>query len=210
MEVRDHQRAFDAQASVYNTAEFPGRGHCARLVVDFVDPQAEDVILDVGCGPGDQIIAMAPKIKRGYGLDLSKKMLERAIAAGGDIGNLQFFAGSANALPAAIKNRSFSKIYSNYALHHLTTAEKRQTLLTLFSLLRPGGCLVYGDIILSDDPACFQNLFKYVAYSPECDSPATIAEIKEIFAESGLTYAIRILNPLVGIVFADKRLESRD
>lgn len=44
--------------------------------VSRVQCQAEDTVLDVGCGPGTIGLALAPKVKHVYGLDYSQGMLD--------------------------------------------------------------------------------------------------------------------------------------
>ena len=58
MDTRDHRKVFDAAAGQYATDRYPGRGQCAKLVLDFLAPQSDDLILDVGCGPGEQLISI--------------------------------------------------------------------------------------------------------------------------------------------------------
>ncbi len=44
--------------------------------VSRVQCQADDTVLDVGCGPGTIGLALAPKVKKVYGLDYSQGMLD--------------------------------------------------------------------------------------------------------------------------------------
>lgn len=51
----------------------------------------EDIVLDVGCGPGTIGLALAPKVKQVYGLDYSQGMLDAMLdnAAQLQVGNVQ-------------------------------------------------------------------------------------------------------------------------
>lgn len=209
LKIRDHKKIFDAAASGYTTDKYPGRAHCVRLVLDFLDPQPEDVVLDVGCGPGEQLISLAPIIKKGYGIDISDKMIERAAESSSHLKNLHFCAGSANKIPEILHNVSLSKIFTNYALHHLSTEKKAEAIAALSEYLTPGGRLIVGDIMFSDDPGKYQNLFEYAAYGPDCDTPSTVSELEEMFTNAGLSPITRILNPLVGLIIGEKLVEAK-
>jgi 2-polyprenyl-6-hydroxyphenyl methylase/3-demethylubiquinone-9 3-methyltransferase len=45
-------------------------------------PRPTDVVLDVGCGNGDHLLALGPELDRGIGIDISPGMIELARAAG--------------------------------------------------------------------------------------------------------------------------------
>ena len=147
---------------------------------------------------------LAPLVKRGIGLDLSDKMIDRARHATAQCPNLQFHVGSAHELPSELRDIPFSKIFTNYALHHLPTAKKADAIAALSRHLIPGGRLILGDLMVSDDPDKYRNLFDYVGYGPGCDLPSTVVELEEIFANAGLTSTTRLLNPLVGVIIGHK------
>ena len=77
----DVRRFFDDRAASY----VEQHGHAARLLayrLGLVRVHAHlrptDVVLDVGCGPGDHLLALASEIARGLGVDLSPGMIEAA------------------------------------------------------------------------------------------------------------------------------------
>ena len=46
--------------------------------VDFAKPQPTDLALDVACGPGAFVLALAPRVKFARGVDLTPEMLRKA------------------------------------------------------------------------------------------------------------------------------------
>ncbi len=80
MIIANHKKRFNQGASHYTTDRYPGRGQCVRKVLELLDPQQDDVILDLGCGPGIQLIELAHSIRSGYGVDPAEEMIRRARA----------------------------------------------------------------------------------------------------------------------------------
>lgn len=50
----------------------------AELINELVNPNINDVILDLGCGTGKQIIELSRKIKLAIGVDISNGMISQA------------------------------------------------------------------------------------------------------------------------------------
>jgi protein-S-isoprenylcysteine O-methyltransferase Ste14/precorrin-6B methylase 2 len=107
---------------------------------------ADADVLDVGCGTGTLALmaaAQAPSA-RIVGLDVDPDILSiarRKVAEAGR--NVTLAEGSATAPPFA--PASFDRVLSTLMLHHLTTAQKQETLAAVRRLLRPGGELHVAD-----------------------------------------------------------------
>jgi ubiquinone/menaquinone biosynthesis C-methylase UbiE len=137
-----------------------------QKVLDLLHPQLDDVVLDVGCGPGIQLIGLAPSIRLGYGVDLAEEMIRRAADEASRRANLHFYVATAQRLPDDIHTAGVNKIFSNYALHHLPDQTKRTAIESLSKLLPVGGMLILGDLMFSDNSEKHCDLFEFVGYGP--------------------------------------------
>ncbi|MCZ6672478.1 MAG: class I SAM-dependent methyltransferase [Verrucomicrobia bacterium] len=204
MNTEGHAERFSRAADRYYTDRLPGRSQCIQKVLELLNPQLDDVILDIGCGPGIQLIQLAESIRAGIGVDPAEAMIQRARSDAVNCQNLSFVKGSAEKLPEEICQTGVNKIYSNYVIHHLPNTHKREAIRGLANLLPTGGLFILGDMMFSDDPEKHKDLFDYVGYVPENDSPAYVSELKEMFSESNLIPKIHVLNPLVAVILGQK------
>jgi ubiquinone/menaquinone biosynthesis C-methylase UbiE len=109
------------------------------------------VLLDVACGPGLVLEALAPGFDDIRGIDITRAMVERArrrLAAAG-VAHARVDEGSAYALP--FPDGAVDVVVSRLALHHLE--EPDAALREMARVLRPGGRLVVVDLVASEDPA---------------------------------------------------------
>ena len=200
----EHVERFNLAARKYNTDRYPGRSLCMAKVLELLEPRSEDIILDVGCGPGTQLINLSPLIKHGYGIDPAKQMIKQAEQATTEIFNINFYVGSAEDLPQEILEVGINKIFSNYALHHLPDSLKRSSIQNLASLLPDRGMMVLGDLAFSDNPDKHKDLFDIVGYGPGCDTPAELSLLDDMFVSAGLSTRTHVLNPLVAVIVGRK------
>jgi SAM-dependent methyltransferase len=203
--TNQHIERFNLAAQEYNTDKYPGRSQCMQKVLDLLEPQIEDVVLDVGCGPGTQLINVSQFIKCGYGIDPAEQMIRRAKQAGSKCPNIKFCIGSAELLPPKIHHVGINKIFSNYALHHLPDVTKRQVIQNLASLLPESGIVILGDLMFSDSPDKHKDLFGIVGYGPGGDTPSQLSLLENMFIEARLSLWTHILNPLVAVIVGRKR-----
>jgi SAM-dependent methyltransferase len=204
MKKEIHRKRFDSVASYYKTEKYPGRYNCLLFVLDYLDPSSSDIILDVGCGPGTQLIEMSPYIDTGYGVDLSEEMIK--IAKDRAIGhkNLKFMISSAESFPAEITDIGINKIYSNYALHHLPDDLKSESIRNMAKALETGGKVILGDLMLSESPNQYASIFDYVGYGPGNDTPSTVSNLESMFKNAGLKPIVRLLTPVSGVIIGTK------
>jgi len=125
-----------------------GADHFRQVFIDqYVDPQPNDRILDVGCGTGT-IVAFLPRGVHYLGLDLSPDYIAAAKIRFGDRGN--FRVGNVNALRLDPHDR-FDVALAVGLLHHLNDREVESLLGAVHDLLKSNGCFVTVDNCFTDD-----------------------------------------------------------
>ncbi|MEC3954755.1 methyltransferase domain-containing protein [Nocardia sp. CDC153] len=100
--------------------------------------------LDIGCGPGRLVNALAHRAGprgRAVGIDPSAEMIDYASAHAAP--NCSFDLGAAQSLP--YPDDSFDVVTSTFAMHHIAEAERKTALEAMFRVLRPGGRLLLAD-----------------------------------------------------------------
>ncbi len=145
-DLDDARRFFDRCASAYREQHGPAERLLAYrlgLIRRHARPRPEDVVLDVGCGPGDHLIALAPELRRGIGVDLSPAMITTARAraraertAGAAL--LSFVVDDASRL-ASICDASIDLAICIGALEHML--DQPAALASIHRTLKPGGRL---------------------------------------------------------------------
>ncbi len=113
------QKQFTKTAEAF--AEFAVRDSAEILVekVEFIRPQADDYALDVACGPGSLVLALAPRVRFARGVDLTRDLLEyaRRFQAERGLSNVAFEQGDAEQLPYPAV--SFDLVTCQCSLHHM-------------------------------------------------------------------------------------------
>ncbi len=96
------------------------------------------IILDLGCGSGKFIPFFAPRAKRYYALDASKKLLEIAGKKCTGMKNISFIHSLAQKIP--LPNNSVDVVFSSWALSAMNFIDKREKALKeIFRVLKKGG-----------------------------------------------------------------------
>jgi ArsR family transcriptional regulator len=101
----------------------------------------------VACGAGALVVAVAPRVERAVGVDLSEGMLRIArsrVLAAADarrLANVEFVQGPSDALP--FDDASFTALVCTTALHHFP--DPQRSIDETARVLAPGGRLVIGD-----------------------------------------------------------------
>jgi SAM-dependent methyltransferase len=205
---------FDRFASDYDSrsSQCPVRTAVRNRLVDIVRALQPRVIADVGCGTGTALIALAPSIELGIGLDVSYEMLKVAkrSAAGGAAENLKFVFGSFHDLAS---DHQFwptgtrpDLITQSYALHHLPRDEKCVAINSMVKAVAPGrGFVVLGDLIFFDDPAGLEAEYPVVGYDPQTDRPETADVMVQMLEDLGCVVQTYPVHPLAGIIVGELR-----
>jgi SAM-dependent methyltransferase len=113
-------------------------GPWIREIAGF-DRRRGDLLLEIGCGMGTDLLEFARGGARVVGVDLTRRHLELARRRFGFSGqSARLFQGDAERLP--FPDRSFDFVYSNGVLHH--TPDTEGALREVHRVLKPGGSCV--------------------------------------------------------------------
>lgn len=114
-------------------------------VVQWLDPNAGEQILDLGCGDGILTANLRERCRWVCGLDGSPNLIQAARQRFGHIRGIDWEVQDCRYLEAYAQTKKFDKIFSNAALHWiLRDATTRQAVIkNCFDLLMPNGTFVF-------------------------------------------------------------------
>ena len=117
-----------------------------------IAPKAVNV-LDVGCGAGNytlKILSKNPNLNCTL-VDLSKPMLDKAFERVSECTNNTIEIKQGDIREVALEENKFDIILAGAVLHHLRDDKDWETTFEkLYTLLKPGGCLMISDLITQD------------------------------------------------------------
>jgi SAM-dependent methyltransferase len=117
-----------------------GHGPVGAQAIELMNISADARVLDVGCGSGWATRLMAQKAAQGrvVGIDISDEMVRLAAESSRDFSNVEFRAGSAEALPFA--DAEFTHAFSMESLYYY--ADMLAALREIRRVLAPAGLFV--------------------------------------------------------------------
>jgi SAM-dependent methyltransferase len=180
--IRDQ---FTRQATPFSTASPITDAGALQMIVDAAEPGAADTMLDVACGGGIVVCALAPQVKHATGIDMTPAMLDRAraLAAEKGVANVSWQEGDVTALP--YPDGSFTIVVTRFAVHHFP--DPLAVLREMVRVCAPGGRIVVVDTCASADPAKaarFNRLEKL--RDPSHVRALPLAELQGLFGAAGL------------------------
>ncbi len=141
------EREFTHQADRFAAAPVMRSAQTLDAFLELLPTRPGDAFLDVACGPGIVTVALARRVRRAVGCDVTPKMLERAgaeAAREGAVG-VEFVAGDATALP--FPDGSFDGAVTRFSLHHIPHPVR--VLREMARVVRPGGTVAAADHLTS-------------------------------------------------------------
>jgi len=120
-----NEKKWDLRAESFDDKRFNYFRFMQKRLVSLLDLKPDQRLLDLGCGTGWAVRYAAILINgRGefYGIDISSKMIERAIANSSNNKNVHFYQASAEQLP--FENNSFDFIICSNSFHHYFNPDK--------------------------------------------------------------------------------------
>jgi len=139
---------YDLHGWFLDTCLFRGMGRALRQrTMTLADLQPGETVLDVGCGTGTLAIEVQRRVGnegRVVGIDPSAVQIARASAkAARHNVPVEFQIGVIEQL--AFPDQSFDVVVSTLMMHHLPASLKRQGLVEITRVLKPGGRLIIAD-----------------------------------------------------------------
>jgi ubiquinone/menaquinone biosynthesis C-methylase UbiE len=128
-------------------AESVGFRDLRERVLGLAHLRSTDRVLDVGAGTGLLALAAAPHAASVHALDVSPAMCSHLAGKfhQSGISNARVLLGNATDIPLA--DGAVDVVISNYCFHHLPDGEKGRALAQVMRVLRPGGRLVFADMM---------------------------------------------------------------
>jgi ubiquinone/menaquinone biosynthesis C-methylase UbiE len=165
------RRFFGRHAAGYAANAGLAHGEDLDVLIHDLRPSRSDLVLDVGTGTGFTALALASRVKRVEGVDITEEMLRegRTIAKKRAITNITFTLGDAMRLE--YPRSSFDIVVTRRATHHFVDVSR--FLREANRILRPGGKLGIVDMTPPEGTEAFINKIEKLrdpsharAYSP--------------------------------------------
>jgi ubiquinone/menaquinone biosynthesis C-methylase UbiE len=140
--------------------------------------------LDLCCGPGTFVRAMAAHVRSAVGLDITAAMLERARQQTMKSGlvNVSFVSADVNALP--FRDESWDIVFCGYALHHLLRPD--HVVAEMAQVVRSGGRLGITDMFVPDgaDSETLNRIERL--RDPSHATTLKMADLRRLICKAGL------------------------
>ncbi len=179
------QKQFTRTAEAFSTFAIRDTPEVLKEKVDFAKPQSTDVVLDIACGPGAFVLALAPRVKLARGVDLTPEMLRRArtYQAEKQISNAAFVRGDAEQLPFA--DGAFDLVSCQCSFHHMP--KPQMVLREMVRVAKPEGRLLIIDPLAPESDSKFEiyNRIEQVR-DPSHTLTLRLTEFLSLFEEAGL------------------------
>ena len=179
------QKQFTKTAEAFSTFAMRDTPDILKEKVDFAKPQSTDVALDIACGPGAFVLAVAPRVRSSWGVDLTPEMLRRArtFQAEKQILNAAFALGEAEQLP--FPDGTFDLVSCQCTFHHL---QKPQVVLhEMVRVAKPEGRIVVIDPLAPESDTKFEIYNRIeILRDPSHTLSVRLTEFLRMFDEEGL------------------------
>jgi ubiquinone/menaquinone biosynthesis C-methylase UbiE len=139
------QKQFTSTAEAFSKFAVRDNPEIIAEKVRFLKPQPEMVFLDIACGPGALVLAMAPALQYAYGMDLTGEMLRmaRQFQTEKPVANAAFIRGEGERIP--YPDGTFDLVSCQYAFHHMLKPEL--IMQEMVRVAKPGGRVFVDDTL---------------------------------------------------------------
>ncbi len=196
--IEEHAARFSQVASEYDEEQDSDEyAACASLVIEAADPGPEETVLDLGTGTGTIALALATEAGSVIGRDISEGMLAEARSKADSGGHENVSFGEGRFREPQV-DEPVDVVVSNFAMHHLSDAEKREAIEGITGL-EPRR-FVLGDLMLSAPVVEGEE-----RYAPAVDDPATVGVLVDALTDAGFAVtASELIGDQFGVIVADR------
>ncbi|MDN5867318.1 MAG: methyltransferase domain-containing protein [Candidatus Nitrosocosmicus sp.] len=175
---------FTKQALPFSQMSQHSNHYGLELMFELSNPQVDDKVLDVACGPGIIACEFAKKVYHVTGIDITPAMIEEAknLQRERKIDNIDWKLGDVTKLP--FEDDYFSMVVTRYSFHHLI--EPRQVLEEMERVCKPNGKILIIDVTPDKDKVEAYNHVEKLRDSSHTGA-LTFDELKGLMDEARLT-----------------------
>ncbi|KAL8780025.1 MAG: hypothetical protein Q9213_006669 [Squamulea squamosa] len=139
--------SYDCWTQQAYLASAPFVPELATTIVQWLNPQPEDLILDLGCGDGVLTAKIKTACSSVTGIDASSNLITAAKKSYGSIAGLSWHTQDCRCLNRWLnfKEGAYNKVFSNAALHWILRepSTRESVLQDVYTLLKPGGTFAF-------------------------------------------------------------------
>lgn len=174
---------FTRQAAGFARSPTAHSEEILEKILSMARPGPDDTALDVACGPGLLVCALAKTVRHATGIDLTPAMLEQARATqqAQSLTNVSWDQGDVAALP--YPDSAFTIVTCRFAFHHFP--RPLPVLREMKRVCRPGGRIVVADSAPSASQADAFNAMERLR-DPSHTRALPVEEWRRLFADAGL------------------------
>ena len=174
---------FTRQAAQFAASPTAHSEEILEGMLRLAQPKPSDTALDVACGPGVQVCALARHVQHARGIDLTPAMLEQARKTQQEQGvaNVSWDQGDVTAMP--YREGEFDIVTCRFAVHHFP--EPLRVLHEMRRVSRSGGRIVIADSAPTRAKADAFNAMEKLR-DPSHTRALAVEEMTELFVQAGL------------------------
>jgi SAM-dependent methyltransferase len=176
---------FTHQTESFARNEVATKAETLGALVELVPEDPEASWLETACGPAAISRALAARVGRVHGIDLTPSMVEKATeeAVREEIANVEFSVGDVTALE--LDDAGFDGAVTRFSFHHIPAPWR--VMAEMARVVRPGGWVVVSDFIADPDRDAYAAVEEIERLrDPSHWSCLTAEQLRTIGAECGL------------------------
>lgn len=143
------KQVFSKNKEAYVTSNTHAKGSDLSVLIDWLQPNNDMIVLDIATGGGHVAKKLAPKVAKVFATDITKEMLENTAAHLQDYPNIFYVIADAESLP--FLDNTFDIITCRIAAHHFPSPDR--FIQEVQRVLKSNGSFLLIDNIGSEKPA---------------------------------------------------------